>query len=130
MQRKSLLILDQIVVMNSFITFEIELILVLTFFFSSLFHSHNNMIIQSPEIEHIELTAEDLFLVVACDGLWDVIDPELATRIVLQQIQLHGRGEIGAERAAEELQELAYRLASSDNITVLVIMFTPLQVTR
>tara|TARA_B100000780_G_scaffold272339_1_gene234455 strand:- start:1137 stop:1403 length:267 start_codon:yes stop_codon:yes gene_type:complete len=88
------------------------------------------MIIQSPEIEHIELTAEDLFLVVACDGLWDVIDPELATRIVLQQIQLHGRGEIGAERAAEELQELAYRLASSDNITVLVIMFTPLQVTR
>jgi serine/threonine protein phosphatase PrpC len=130
LQRKSLLILDQIVVMNSFITFEIELILVLTFFFSSLFHSHNNMIIQSPEIEHIELTAEDLFLVVACDGLWDVIDPELATRIVLQQIQLHGRGEIGAERAAEELQELAYRLASSDNITVLVIMFTPLQVTR
>ena len=51
-------------------------------------------------------------------------------KIVLQQIQLHGRGEIGAERAAEELQELAYRLASSDNITVLVIMFTPLQVTR
>ena len=64
------------------------------------------MIIQSPEIEHIELTAEDLFLVVACDGLWDVIDPELATRIVLQQIQLHGRGEIGAERAAEELNKL------------------------
>ena len=83
-----------------------------------------------PEVEHIELTAEDMFLVVACDGLWDVIDAELATRIVLQQIEKHGRGAEGAQRAAEELQELSYRLASSDNITVLVIMFTPLVVRR
>jgi serine/threonine protein phosphatase PrpC len=87
-------------------------------------------IVCSPEIEHIELTSEDMFLVVACDGLWDVIDAELATRIVLQQIEKYGRGSEGAQRAAEELQELAYRLASSDNITVLVIMFTPLEVMR
>ena len=30
----------------------------------------------------MELTAEDLFLVIGCDGLWDVIDHDLATRIV------------------------------------------------
>ena len=95
--------------------------------FTNVFHFvHNNR----PEVEHIELTAEDMFLVVACDGLWDVIDAELATRIVLQQIEKHGRGAEGAQRAAEELQELSYRLASSDNITVLVIMFTPLVVRR
>ena len=47
---------------------------------------------------------------------------------VLQQIEEHGRGSQGAQRAAEELQQLAYRLASSDNITVVVIMFTPLDV--
>ena len=84
----------------------------------------------SPEVEHVELTAEDLFLVIGCDGLWDVIDHDLATRIVLQQIEEHGRGSHGAQRAAEELQQLAYRLASSDNITVVVIMFTPLDVRR
>ena len=101
--------------------------------FSFLFFSFSVLSIlffNSPEIEHVSLTAEDLFLVVACDGLWDVIDRELATRIVLQQIELHGRGEVGAQQAAVELQQLAYRLASSDNITVLVIMFTPLEVRR
>lgn len=87
-------------------------------------------LVSSPEVQHVELTAEDLFLVIGCDGLWDVIDPDLATRIVLQQIEEHGRGSQGAQRAAEELQQLAYRLASSDNITVVVIMFTPLDVRR
>ncbi len=76
-------------------------------------------------MRHVELTAEDQFLVVACDGLWDVIDPPLAMRIVLQQLAAHGRGAEGAQKAADELQKLAFRLGSSDNITVVVITFWP-----
>ena len=69
-----------------------------------------DLIIATPEIEYLELTSEDLFLVVGCDGLWDVIDDKLATRIVLQEIEKYGRGPEGAKSAAEELQKLAYRL--------------------
>ena len=72
-------------------------------------------------MHHRQLQPEDKFIVVACDGLWDVVDGELATRVVLQQFQQYGRGSEGAKRAAEELQSLAYRLGSSDNITVLVV---------
>ena len=50
-----------------------------------------------------------------------MIDGELATRVVLQQFQEFGRGSEGAVRAAEELQSLAFRMGSSDNITVLVV---------
>ena len=55
-------------------------------------------------MRHVELTAEDQFLVVACDGLWDVIDPPLAMRIVLQQLAAHGRGAEGAQMAADEVK--------------------------
>ena len=72
-------------------------------------------------MHHRRLEQDDKFIVIACDGLWDVVDGNLATRVVIQQFQMHGRGPEGAKKAAEELQSLAYRLGSSDNITVLVV---------
>ena len=78
-------------------------------------------LVSSPEVHHRQLQPEDKFIILACDGLWDVIDGELATRVVLQQFQEFGRGSEGAVRAAEELQSLAFRMGSSDNITVLVV---------
>lgn len=62
----------------------------------------------------------DEFLVLACDGLWDVIDPDDAVR-VLRGLLFEKKWP--AKQAAARLAELAIHLGSSDNITVIVIRF-------
>ena len=62
----------------------------------------------------------DEFLVLACDGLWDVIDPDDAVRVTRG---LLFEKKWPARKAAARLAELAIHLGSSDNITVIVIRF-------
>lgn len=70
------------------------------------------------KISHDNLIDE--FLVVACDGLWDVLDPDEAVRVTRG---LLFEKKWSAEKAAERLAELAIHLGSSDNVTVIVIRF-------
>ena len=62
----------------------------------------------------------DEFLLLACDGLWDVMDADDAVRITRNLLYEGGRS---AKEAAERLADLAIKLGSSDNITVIVIRF-------
>ena len=39
-------------------------------------------LIAEPEVREIELSEEDEFLIIASDGVWDVVTSELAVRIV------------------------------------------------
>lgn len=77
---------------------------------------------------------EDECLILASDGLWDVITNEEACEVARKQILLwhkkHGdklsaeRGEEvdpAAQAAAEYLSRLALRKGSKDNITVIVV---------
>jgi len=60
------------------------------------------------------------FLLMACDGLWDVMDGDDAVRIVKHL--LFDR-KLSAKDGATRLAELAQHLGSSDNITVILIRF-------
>merc|ERR1712037_402415 len=60
------------------------------------------------------------FLLLACDGLWDVIDAEDAVRITVNLLYVK---RWSAKMVAIHLAELAKQLGSSDNITVLLIRF-------
>jgi serine/threonine protein phosphatase PrpC len=60
----------------------------------------------------------DEFLLLACDGLWDVIDAEDAVRVTRD---LLFEKKWPAKKAAARLAELAIHLGSSDNITVIVV---------
>lgn len=74
-----------------------------------------------PEIRTVPVSPKgyvDEFLVLACDGLWDVIDPDDAVRVT--RGLLLGK-KWSARKAAERLAELAIHLGSSDNITIVVI---------
>jgi serine/threonine protein phosphatase PrpC len=62
----------------------------------------------------------DEFLLLACDGLWDVIDAEDAVRVTRD---LLFEKQWPAKKAAARLAELAIHLGSSDNITVIVVRF-------
>ncbi|KAI8972194.1 phosphatase 2C-like domain-containing protein [Trametes punicea] len=77
--------------------------------------SMKEFVVGSPYTTETELSEEDEFLILACDGLWDVVSDQAAVDLV--------RGIADPRKAAEELLDHAYRNYSSDNVTVLVVRF-------
>lgn len=76
-----------------------------------------------PEVQTIRIGQDDVqdeFLLMACDGLWDVMDPDDAIRVTRG---LLFEKKWTAKKAAARLTELGIHLGSSDNITVIVIRF-------
>lgn len=60
---------------------------------------------------------KNYFLILACDGVWDILTDDEAVSIVAP---------IGdPEKAAIKLRDVAYEKGSDDNITVIVIRFPP-----
>jgi len=73
-------------------------------------------VISDPYIHGpIQVYSEDCFLILACDGLWDMMKDEEATNIISSIMD--------PEEAAIRLRDFAYKRGSTDNITVLVLRF-------
>ena len=84
-----------------------------------------DLVANTPDFQQLRLGTEgvsDEFLLLACDGLWDVMDADDAIRVVRD---LLFRKKVTAKKAAARLAELAIHLGSSDNITVLLIRLVP-----
>ena len=81
-----------------------------------------DLVISTPGIRFFELGSHgtDEFLLIACDGLWDVMGPDDAVRVTRD---LLFEVEISARECAERLAQIAKGLGSSDNITVIVVRF-------
>lgn len=75
-----------------------------------------------PEINSFDLgkCSADEFLLLACDGLWDVMNVTDATRLTRNLLFKRG---FTAEASAEYLVERAFTLGSRDNVTVIVVRF-------
>jgi len=70
-----------------------------------------------PEVRVHELSHEDEFLLLACDGLWDVLSSQGAVELARQQLRQHN----DPARLAQELAREALRRHSGDNVTVLAV---------
>ena len=70
-----------------------------------------------PDIMVVELTEHDEFVILACDGVWDVLSNEQAVFLV--------QAETSPSRAANRIREYAYSLGSTDNISVIVYQLKP-----
>ncbi|CAH8337070.1 unnamed protein product [Eruca vesicaria subsp. sativa] len=77
-------------------------------------------LISEPEIKQMVLTEGDEFLILGCDGVWDVMTSQYAVSFARQELRRHG----DPRRCAMELGKEAFRLDSGDNVTVLIICFT------
>jgi len=77
------------------------------------------LIIPDPEFERVKLGDQDKFMVLASDGLWDVLSEE----DVVRQILLWLAANSTARDCAEDLCELALRMGSNDDVTVVLILF-------
>ena len=74
-----------------------------------------------PEIEKTRLTEEDEFLILACDGLWDVFSSQNAVDMALASLRQHN----DPTNTARELASEALRRHSSDNVSVVIVCLTP-----
>jgi protein phosphatase 2C family protein 2/3 len=73
-----------------------------------------------PEMRVHDLTEEDEFLILACDGLWDVLSSQGAVELARQCLRQHN----DPERLAGELAREALRRHSADNVTCVVVCFS------
>ncbi|CAK9250759.1 unnamed protein product, partial [Sphagnum jensenii] len=72
-------------------------------------------VVAEPEIQEDTIEEGVDFLILASDGLWDVVTNQEAVSMVLSIED--------AEEAANKLTEEAYRRGSADNITCLIVRF-------
>ncbi|KAF3434880.1 hypothetical protein FNV43_RR21967 [Rhamnella rubrinervis] len=74
-----------------------------------------------PELEEMILSEEDEFLILGCDGLWDVMSSQCAVTITRKELMLHN----DPERCSRELVREALKRNTCDNLTVVVVCFSP-----
>eukprot|EP00933_Yihiella_yeosuensis_P034297 TRINITY_DN27795_c4_g1_i1.p1 TRINITY_DN27795_c4_g1~~TRINITY_DN27795_c4_g1_i1.p1 ORF type:complete len:459 (+),score=110.15 TRINITY_DN27795_c4_g1_i1:177-1553(+) len=68
-----------------------------------------------PEIHTYELDpSRDKFIVLACDGIWDVLEDDEAVLVC-------GQNHEGADQAAQALIRRSFEIGSDDNLTAMVI---------
>ncbi|KAI3411645.1 Protein-serine/threonine phosphatase [Psidium guajava] len=79
-------------------------------------------LISEPEFRQALLMEDDEFLIIGCDGIWDVMSSQHAVNVVRRGLRRHD----DPEQSARDLVKEALRLNTSDNLTVIVVCFTPL----
>lgn len=76
------------------------------------------LVVNTPEIAEVPLTDADEFIILACDGVWDVLSNDEAVKHVRAFRKRMGEHPM---EAAKHLATLAFSEGSTDNISVLVI---------
>ena len=76
-------------------------------------------VISDPQIVEMELSGDEHFVILACDGLWDVLDNQQAVNFVKYQLSLHH----DLDLAAKNLVQCALDNGSDDNVTAVICIF-------
>lgn len=74
-------------------------------------------VVCDPYISETDLYKEDQFLIIACDGIWDVLSDQQACDIVIEA------SKHSPATAAAVLRDFAYMYGSMDNISAVVVHF-------
>ena len=77
-------------------------------------HSMKRQVIPDPYQTATSLRADAAFVIVACDGLWDVMEDDQAVRLVY--------GMDSAQDMAQLLTDEAIKRGTTDNVTVCVVL--------
>ncbi|KAH0793840.1 protein phosphatase 2C [Histomonas meleagridis] len=70
----------------------------------------------TPHIKEVQITSEDAFVIIACDGVWDVMSDQEAVDLIAS--------EIDPLEAARKIRDRAFELSSEDNISVIVVFLS------
>lgn len=78
-----------------------------------------DLIIGNPFTTSTELTSDDEFVILACDGLWDVVSDADACKFVADIFKTLD----DPQYAAKKLCQLAMDNSTTDNVTVMIVKF-------
>nr|XP_043639580.1 probable protein phosphatase 2C 2 [Erigeron canadensis] len=81
---------------------------------------NSSPLIAEPEVKQMMLSEDDEFMIIGCDGIWDVMSNQEAVALVQRQLRQHN----DPQRSAKELIDHALRLHTSDNLTAIVVCFS------
>lgn len=73
-----------------------------------------------PEVMQVRLTDEDEFLIIGCDGVWDVFRSQNAVDFTRRKLQEHNDPAI----CCKELVDEALKRKTGDNLSVIVVCFS------
>ncbi|XP_043812326.1 probable protein phosphatase 2C 49 isoform X2 [Manihot esculenta] len=80
-------------------------------------------LIAEPEFQQMVLTEDDEFLIIGCDGIWDVMSSQHAVSLVRRGLRRHD----DPDQCARDLVMEALRQNTFDNLTVIVVCFSSLE---
>jgi len=81
----------------------------------------DQMVSAYPDIKIEQITALDEFLIMACDGIWDVMSNEDAVKFVRKKL----KETTDVSKVCENLIDRCLELGSKDNMSVIVVVFKP-----
>jgi len=89
-------------------------------------HKLRPYVIAKPEVTRMERHVDDRLLILASDGVWDVLSNEEVCRIALAELERDlteedGNAKSSLNNVATLLADTALKRGSRDNVTVLVV---------
>lgn len=72
-----------------------------------------------PEVTVFERSPQDQFLILACDGIWDVIDNKSLCEFVEYKLKV----EPSLEKVCSSVLDLCLRKHSRDNMSIIIVVF-------
>jgi protein phosphatase PTC2/3 len=72
-----------------------------------------------PDLVEFTIEQDDEFMVLGCDGLFEVMEPQQVVDFVRAKLALHGE----VQHASEELVSYAISIGSTDNVSAIVVCF-------
>lgn len=76
-----------------------------------------------PDVLHTELTPQDEFVIIACDGVWDMMSNEKAVDFVRNEVSDHGDISLACERLMNACLASTPTAFGTDNMTIIIIQF-------
>lgn len=80
----------------------------------------HKVITPDADILEVDMRGDEQYVVLACDGLWDVMTPDAVRKFVKKYMKKHGNRTKGI---SEALVDESLKLGSTDNVSVVFIEF-------
>ncbi|KAA8527967.1 hypothetical protein F0562_035163 [Nyssa sinensis] len=89
-------------------------------------HGSASPLTAEPEVQQVLLTEDDEFLILGCDGIWDVMSNQEAVSLVRQELSRNDDPHQCARELVNQAKRMeAKRMDKDDNLTAIVVCFTP-----
>eukprot|EP00164_Ancoracysta_twista_P004052 GFYU01005438.1.p1 GENE.GFYU01005438.1~~GFYU01005438.1.p1 ORF type:complete len:717 (-),score=96.43 GFYU01005438.1:195-2225(-) len=79
-----------------------------------------DLVLNVPEFMEHEISNDDDFIIIASDGLWEVVESQVAVNFVKKKLQAE---DMHHQQITNALADLALKMGTVDNVTVILLFF-------